>query len=65
VVTVLQNLIYLYGTEIVGERVLGYFKDPLMRWIAGGLLLAIIISGHIVVSKRNKASAEKGIPPSL
>ena len=64
-VTVLQNLIYLYGTELVGERVLGYFEDPLMRWIAGGLLLTIIISGHIVVSKRNKTSNEKGIPPSL
>ena len=57
-VTVLQNLIYLYGTELVGERVLDYFEDPQMRWIAGGLLLAVIIAGRFIVSKRNKASGE-------
>ena len=64
-VTVLQNLIYLYGTELVGERVLGCFEDVRMRWIAGGLLLLVIISGHFIFKKRNRVRREHDISPPL
>lgn len=54
-----QALIFLYGTELFGERVLGYFESPRTRWIAGGIFLLLIVCTHFIVAKRNKARAQR------
>lgn len=61
-VTLLQTLIYLYGTELVGERLL---EDPRTRWIVAGVVLAAIITGHFIVKKRSKKRVEKVVDRPL
>lgn len=64
-VTVAQNLLYLYGTELVGESVLKYLEDPWMRWAVAFLILVVVATGHFAVSRRGAGAVEKEISPPL
>ncbi len=51
---VVQALIYLYATALIGERVLVYLESTSMRWAAAGVIVALIVAGHFIVKKIKK-----------
>ncbi|MFO7936676.1 MAG: VTT domain-containing protein [Kiritimatiellia bacterium] len=63
--TVLQNLLYLYATDLLGEHFLEYFNDPRRRWTVALLLLTAFVIGHFAVFRRVKNPVEKELDPPL
>jgi membrane protein DedA with SNARE-associated domain len=55
----LQTLVYLYATALIGDQVLAYLDDPVMRWTVGGVILILIITGHFIIKKRKKQLTRK------
>ncbi len=64
-ISLAQILLFLYGTELVGERVSVYLSDPHSRWITAGVVVALLAVVHFAFRKRGKAKIEKGVSPPL
>jgi membrane protein DedA with SNARE-associated domain len=64
-ISLAQILLFLYGTELVGERVSVYLADPRSRWMTAGVAVALMTVVHFAFRKRGKARIEKGVDPPL
>jgi membrane protein DedA with SNARE-associated domain len=53
-VAVIQALIFLYATGLIGERFRSYLDNQTMRWAVVGVIVSVMIAGHYIVKRRKK-----------